>query len=603
MEKKYLLLIWLSAILFSCSSSEPETSAPESALQENVLGQWDFIYNEEEDFLITRINKNFLKQKEDDPDFKIFTLVFRKNFEYHVIHSQGKHSGSYEILDRGTISLSGLGNLEDVQISGGDISSKLILNDGIKVPFNGKFRNDYNDGGCISFLECYNDQYWLRRYMPYPDEDPSLVYYDYLIFTNDQLGIWWKTVVLNRETECIISNTDNLLKNAQFTILAHSSKLLIFRIDTADEAFLYKYFPDEKPNPDSLNLQIVNLKSSGTTNYRYVSLENEDIPVFEDYADCNPEEARIYVPDDVFEQSLIKLNLDDVLDDYVLRSNIEGVTELDLSLPLASDMEKIQDLTGIEAFVNLKKLNVENNALTEVNILTLAELEWLNLNKNQLSSLDCSANKKLNSLKAEENLIAEIDISNSSDLWNLELSKNRLQQIDLSNNPEINDLMLGNNNLSSIDLSQNLKLWDLTLNDNELTSLDLSNQKELWFLGASNNQITDIDLTGAEALQFLSLNQNQLLEIDLTGLTALQEIYVNNNKLKHLVLERKPEMYQIYAENNELSSLDVSSLEHDNLHIRVQNNSLSCIKVNAVQLENHSNWRFDESVVLALDCK
>ena len=37
-----------------------------------------------------------------------------------------------------------------------------------------------------------------------------------------------------------------------------------------------------------------------------------------------------YVPDDQFENSLIELGYDDVLDDYVLTENISGVTYLDL---------------------------------------------------------------------------------------------------------------------------------------------------------------------------------------------------------------------------------------------------------------------------------
>ena len=47
-----------------------------------------------------------------------------------------------------------------------------------------------------------------------------------------------------------------------------------------------------------------------------------------------------YVPDDNFEQALIDLGYDDVMDDYVLTANISGVNELTLnSIP-------ISDLTG-----------------------------------------------------------------------------------------------------------------------------------------------------------------------------------------------------------------------------------------------------------------
>jgi hypothetical protein len=58
-----------------------------------------------------------------------------------------------------------------------------------------------------------------------------------------------------------------------------------------------------------------------------------------------------YVPDDNFEQALIDLGYDDVLDDYVLTANIERVTELNLM-----EYDGIHDLTGIEDFNELKNL-------------------------------------------------------------------------------------------------------------------------------------------------------------------------------------------------------------------------------------------------------
>ena len=57
-----------------------------------------------------------------------------------------------------------------------------------------------------------------------------------------------------------------------------------------------------------------------------------------------------YVPDDNFEQALIDLGYDDVIDDFVLTENISGVTSLDVN------GEGISDLTGIEDFTALVSL-------------------------------------------------------------------------------------------------------------------------------------------------------------------------------------------------------------------------------------------------------
>ena len=71
-----------------------------------------------------------------------------------------------------------------------------------------------------------------------------------------------------------------------------------------------------------------------------------------------------YVPDDNFEQALIDLGYDDVLDDYVLTENINSVTDLDVN------SKEISDLTGIEAFTSLIDLNVRSNQLTSIDEAT-----------------------------------------------------------------------------------------------------------------------------------------------------------------------------------------------------------------------------------------
>ena len=70
-----------------------------------------------------------------------------------------------------------------------------------------------------------------------------------------------------------------------------------------------------------------------------------------------------YVPDDNFEQAIIDLGYDDVLDDYVLTINISGVTYLDV------DNKNISNLTGIEGFSALSFLYCRNNLLTSLYVL------------------------------------------------------------------------------------------------------------------------------------------------------------------------------------------------------------------------------------------
>jgi hypothetical protein len=93
-----------------------------------------------------------------------------------------------------------------------------------------------------------------------------------------------------------------------------------------------------------------------------------------------------YVPDDVFENHLINEGYDDVLDDYVLTSNISNITMLNLP-----GFYGLADLTGLEDFVSLLWLGVGHNPdVTEIDLSTNTELEFVFLNHLSISELDVS---------------------------------------------------------------------------------------------------------------------------------------------------------------------------------------------------------------------
>ena len=89
-----------------------------------------------------------------------------------------------------------------------------------------------------------------------------------------------------------------------------------------------------------------------------------------------------YVPDNNFEQRLINLGYDNVLDDYVNTANINTLTSLNVSY------NNISDLTGIEAFIALDTLYCYYNQLTSLNVSQNTALTGLGCESNQLTSLN-----------------------------------------------------------------------------------------------------------------------------------------------------------------------------------------------------------------------
>ena len=87
-----------------------------------------------------------------------------------------------------------------------------------------------------------------------------------------------------------------------------------------------------------------------------------------------------YVPDDNFEQLLILQGHDNVLDDYVLTSNINQITNLQIA------NSNISDLTGIEDFISLGYLYCEGNQLSTLDVSNLHYLDTLLCGNNLLTA-------------------------------------------------------------------------------------------------------------------------------------------------------------------------------------------------------------------------
>lgn len=171
-----------------------------------------------------------------------------------------------------------------------------------------------------------------------------------------------------------------------------------------------------------------------------------------------------HFPDDNF-IAYVELGCDKDHDGTLSQDELNRVTELYV------DHANIKDLTGIELFPNLDKLDCKYNNLTR---------------------LDVSKNTKLTKLYCESNQLTGLDLSKNTALTVLYCESNHLTSLDLSKNTELTELNCQDNQLTSLDLSKNTALTKLYCALNQLTSLDLSKNTALTILGCSGNnrQIT-----------------------------------------------------------------------------------------------------------------
>ncbi len=228
-----------------------------------------------------------------------------------------------------------------------------------------------------------------------------------------------------------------------------------------------------------------------------------------------------YIPDDTFEQKLIDLGFDDVLDDYVLTANINTIESLNLDnevnyggypgdniinnyIPFEID-GAIYDLTGIEDFTSLVSLDVGFNRISSLDLS----------NNYSLASLDCEYNDILSELILPSsgpngsesplgfiygriNRISSIDLTNSPNLHTAYFQRNLIPQVNLQFNPLLEVLILSRNNLNEINVCYNPLIYMLMIDNNNISELDISNNPLLIILYAHSTplscvRVSDID--------------------------------------------------------------------------------------------------------------
>lgn len=280
------------------------------------------------------------------------------------------------------------------------------------------------------------------------------------------------------------------------------------------------------------------------------------------------------IPDTKFEKILIRLGIDGPSDGKVLTSRIAGIKELKLNY--SGDYQEITDLTGIEDFAALEKLETPGTKMGKLNVSKNTALKYLSCRGENLSSLDISNNKNLTYLSCGNNKLTTLDVASHTLLTELDFSSNSIAQINLSNNKALTNVIAESNNLTNLDLSSNTNLEVVSFGSNLLTSIDFSKNIALKNISGFNTLVTELNLTSNIALKNLTLYQSKISTLDLSKNKALTDLYLsNNNNLTEINLKN--------GNNTALAKFDIRSNTH-----------LDCVLVDNTEYSN-TNWKNKEN--------
>lgn len=247
------------------------------------------------------------------------------------------------------------------------------------------------------------------------------------------------------------------------------------------------------------------------------------------------------IPDTSFESILIHTGVDSdgIINQKMLKSDAEGITDLDLS---SLQHGTISDLTGIEGFTSLKKLIAIQHDIQQIDLSDNLNLDTLYLAGNILSSIDLSNNSKLVLLDLQANELNSITgLLELRELKDLDLSWNYFKFFSISSE-SLEVLHMSNNDLYSLDISAVPNLKNLLLTSNKLQNLDVFLNRKLETLLVSDNELQTINLTENQNLTHLYMSSNLLFNLDLSY----------NQKLIDLKVDRNPNLYCIKIHDGQI---------------------------------------------------
>ncbi|MFK5983450.1 MAG: T9SS type A sorting domain-containing protein [Flavobacteriaceae bacterium] len=315
------------------------------------------------------------------------------------------------------------------------------------------------------------------------------------------------------------------------------------------------------------------------------------------------------IPDPNFEQALIDLGIDSegILDGQFLTLDALGINILNI------DNLNINDLAGIEAFVDLTWLNAFGNNLTNVDLSLLSlTLSTLSLGNNNLTSIDLSPIQNIVNLSLVQNnfitidasnlihmfalylgenpLLANVTVNNCLNLQNLGLEETYVELIDLSECPSLRNFNSRESQISSLDFTYNQNIEDVRAHTSTLTDINLPNNPNLTELWVGNTLLTALDVTNCPNLEelycsqiglsslditqnpnleYLSSSFNQYTTLDFSQNIALKTLYMDNNLLSgHIDLSNNISLEKLGLGYNLIETVDVSnsiSLDHINI--------------------------------------
>ncbi|SFW26397.1 Por secretion system C-terminal sorting domain-containing protein [Prevotellaceae bacterium HUN156] len=245
----------------------------------------------------------------------------------------------------------------------------------------------------------------------------------------------------------------------------NKNQLTYYTTDLGDAYGLTKLYLAEN------KIEMINLRNF--SNLLYLDLYGNKELTTVAFADNNPDLKGI---------TLYDTDLVHFYDSY----NFPSLTTLDLH------NTSLWDVTfNPEHYPKLSTINLENNALTTLDVSGLTTLESLSIGMNQLTELNVAANTELTNLSVKGNKnLKKLNLQNNSKMRSLNVSSTGLTELDVAHMSQLGSLYVDSLHLTKLDVSPLMYLTTLSADATDLSYLDFTanyfNLRYLYLRGCKN---------------------------------------------------------------------------------------------------------------------
>lgn len=243
-----------------------------------------------------------------------------------------------------------------------------------------------------------------------------------------------------------------------------------------------------------------------------------------------------HFPDANFRNLLLTTDYDKDADGKFSREEVDAVKELSYT---GTARKYIMDITGLQYFRRLEKLDLTGNRITSIDLTPYPNLTLVDMTRNRLDSIDVSCCPQLTILRCASNRITK--------------------PIDLSRNPLLTTLLVGSNSLASLDVSHNTALTYLSCESNDIDTLDVSNNKKLSNIYCGYNNLAAIDVCANTQLTILDVSNNRIAALDVSKNKVLKNLHCGDNAIRRLDLSANKQLTVLYCKNDSMVALDLSA--------------------------------------------